>query len=204
MEHESRERRARRYAELRYAIIGGLLASPPEGGQLQQAIAELATTRWSDPVTKRELTFAASTIERWYYQAKDAANPIGALTRKPRIDVGRSKAMGSDLLAALEAQYRAHKRWSHQLHADNLAAVCRESPERYGRAPSYSTVRRRMVERDWLPHSVPRHPTPAQREAAVRRAEIESAATRPRTSTACGTSTSTRPSGASSGPTASG
>lgn len=165
--------RARRQAELRYAVVSGLLVSPPEEGALQQALADLSAKRWRDPVSSCHKTFGVSTIERWYYAARDAADPIAALMRRPRSDLGRSKAMSPPLLAELDQQYRAHPGWSHQLHTDNLRALCAERPDVLGVAPSYATVRRRMVERGWRPHRMPRRPTPGQRAAAKRREELE-------------------------------
>lgn len=162
----------RRWAHLRHSVIGPLLASPPEQGELQQAIKQLARKHWRHPVTGAWITFGASKIERWLYRTRKAADPIAALTTSVRSDAGTSRAMSPEQLAALESQYFAHRRWSYQLHADNLRALCEMTAE-LGKAPSYSTVRRRMLERDWRPRRVPRKATEAQIKASVRRDELE-------------------------------
>ena len=55
-----------RWARLRFAIIGPLLAAPPAAGDLQAALAQLAARTWRHPLTGLEVRFGASTIERWY------------------------------------------------------------------------------------------------------------------------------------------
>jgi hypothetical protein len=158
-----------RWARFRLQVIGGLLASPPEGGALQQALRELADRVYQHPLRSGEsMRLGFSTIERWYYQAKDAADPIAALGRKVRSDAGQNWALSPELLAALEAQYREHPRWTVQLHYDNLAAVVAEHPA-LGRLPSYQTVRRRMREKGWVRRREPRKATEGQRRAAQRR-----------------------------------
>ena len=87
---------------------------------------------------------------------------------KVRKDRGVNRAMSAELLEELRAQYLAHRSWSYQLHRDNLEVLCMESPERLGKAPSTSTVRRRMLERDWIRRKVRRHPTDGQKRAEDR------------------------------------
>jgi len=132
----------RRWADLRFCIIGSLLAAPPERGELRAALERLAGQNWRHPSDGRPVRFGVSTIERWYYRALGAkADPVGALARAPRKDRGRSLVMSVALRAALAAQHREHPRWSYKLHADNLAALAAACCE-LGSAPSYSTVRR--------------------------------------------------------------
>jgi putative transposase len=131
-----------RWAQLRFSVVGQLLAAPPEKGALAAAIADLAARAWRHPTTGAPVRFGASTIERWYYRALRARqDPVGALRRQRRRDAGRQTALSDRLRQALLAQYAAHKSWSAQLHHDNLAALVERRPE-LGRAPSYSTVRR--------------------------------------------------------------
>jgi len=157
------------WALLRFSIIGGLLASPPERGRLKAAFEELSRRRYRHPTQDGEsVCFGASTIERWYYEAKEAADPIAALVRKVRSDAGQTPAMSPALLAALLEQYAAHKRWSYQLHADNLAALVEENAE-LGPMPSYATVCRRMKERGLRPQrGAPARPTAGQQKALER------------------------------------
>jgi transposase InsO family protein len=147
----------RRWARLRFSILGPLLAAPPEHGELRARIEELAAKPYVNPTTGETIRFGASTIERWYYTAKDAADPVAALARKIPSHAGTSLAMPAALIPELEAQYRAHPGWSFQLHHDNLRAVVRERPN-LGRLPSYTTTARFMKARGWLRHrKKPRH-----------------------------------------------
>jgi len=157
------------WARLRFSVIGGLLASPPERGELGAALEGLAARSYRHPLRPDErLSFGASTIERWYYQALGAADPIAALARKVRVDAGQAWAAGPDLLAALGQQYREHRSWSYQLHFDNLVELVKQRSA-LGPMPSYPTIRRRMKERGWVPRRrLPRHPTPGQVLAAER------------------------------------
>ena len=172
MEDDHRGRGPRKWAELRFSVIGPLLASPPETGELRVAIEELSRKQWRHPITGELVSFGASTIERWFYASRGAVDPIAALTRKIRSDVGVNTAMSKELLEALRLQYTAHPRWSYQLHHDNLAALVEEKPE-LGEAASYSTVRRRMRERGWRRRKVPRRPTEGQRRALERLEHLE-------------------------------
>ncbi len=135
-------RRHERWAHFRFAVVGPLLAAPPPKGELQQALEELAAKKWRHPITKEPAAWAPSTIEHWYYRAlHERTDPVRVLQRKLRKDLGRTVAMSEALQAKLVAQYQAHKSWSMQLHADNLAVLAAEDPA-LGRTPSYSTVRR--------------------------------------------------------------
>ena len=131
-----------RWAQLRFSIIGHLLADPPAQGALQSAIDELATREWRHPVTFEPVKFGASTIQRWYYRAlRERQDPVGALRRKPRQDAGRQASVSAELRQALHAQYAAHPNWSAQLHWDNLAALA-AGQSALRPMPSYSTIRR--------------------------------------------------------------
>ena len=129
------------WARLRFAVIGPLLASPPEPGQLQAALRLLAERSWQHPTTGLPRRFGVSTIERWYYQARRQQDPVNALKPKLRADAGRSRALSGALKLAIAEQYRAHRSWSVQLHYDNLAARVADEPA-LGPLPSYATVRR--------------------------------------------------------------
>lgn len=131
-----------RWAQLRFSVIGQLLAAPPQKGALAAALAELAARTWCHPTTGAPVRFGASTIERWYYRAlRERQDPVGILRRKRRRDAGQQTAMNDALRQALFAQYAAHKSWSAQLHRDNLAVLVAKHSE-LGAAPSYATVRR--------------------------------------------------------------
>jgi hypothetical protein len=102
--------------------------------------------------------FALSTIERWYYQARRAGDPIDALRRRVRKDAGHQRAMGERLRSALRAQHADHRSWSYQLHFDNLRALGERHVE-LRPVPSYSTVLRYMKASGLL-RERRRHPTP--------------------------------------------
>lgn len=162
---------ARRWGELRHAIIGPLLASPPEPRALHAEMRALVARTWRHPVHDTPIRFGLSTIERWYYVARHAVDPVAALTSRPRSDRGRRTALSDVLLAALRDQYARHPTWTVKLHHINLLALVREKPGSYGDPPSYSTVHRAMRSHGW--HRRPRAKTPGQHRAADRLAQRE-------------------------------
>lgn len=130
-----------RWARLRFAIIGPLLAAPPEHGERGAVLRALAAKIYRHPVTGEPVQFAFATLERWFYAARRDRDPLGALRARVRRDAGRTRRLPERLRAALHTQYRAHPGWSVQLHVDNLAAVVAEDPT-LGPMPSYATIRR--------------------------------------------------------------
>jgi putative transposase len=137
------------WAHLRFSIVGGLLANPPEKGELHRELERLAQKQYRHPIKDQWITFGVSTIERWYYLAVNNDDPIKALGRKIRTDTGINRTMSSPLIKELKNQYQSYPRWSYQLHADNLKALVLEQPW-LGNIPSYSTVLRRMQEYGWI------------------------------------------------------
>jgi transposase InsO family protein len=130
-----------RWARLRFAIIGPLLAAPPAEGELQSALSALAGKTWRHPFTGLEIRFGCSTIERWLYAARRAQDPIAALRNQVRRDIGRFPSLSTHAVQALTAQYHAHPSWAAKLHSDNLRVILANSA---GDAPcpSYASVRR--------------------------------------------------------------
>ena len=155
------------WAQLRFSIVGGLLARPPKTGELRKRLEILASRDYQHPTKDSLVTFGTSTIERWYYKALKSYDPIEALGRKPRSDIGENKAMSFALLSELGRQYKMFSNWSYRLHADNLTALAEERPE-LGDPPSYSTVQRRMKERGWYRKSSPKKKTKGQKQAEER------------------------------------
>jgi hypothetical protein len=143
MINESRQARSHdRWAQLRFAVVGPLLAAPPAPGTLKAALTALAGQAWRHPITGEPTRFAFSTVERWLYRAKgERIDPVGGLRRKVRKDHGRARAISAQLIDVLRAQYAEHPSWSAQLHADNLRVRVEQHPA-LGPMPSYSTVRR--------------------------------------------------------------
>jgi putative transposase len=166
-----------RWAHLRFAVVGPLLAAPPARGTLKAALTALAGQPWHHPITGAPTRFAFSTIERWLYQAKrERADPVGVLRRKVRKDYGRPRAISDALTRVLRAQYSEHPSWSAQLHADNLAVRVEEDAP-LGPMPSYSTVRRVLHahglvrRRRWGPRG---SPGAARAEARFAQREVRS------------------------------
>jgi putative transposase len=141
---EGAGRRHDRWAHLRFAVIGALLAAPPKKGELQMALTALAAQEWQHPIRRGPVRFAFSTLERWYYHARHAAtDPVGRLRRRLRRDAGQQPSISERLRQAVRAQYAAHRSWSYQLHVDNLRVLV-AADATLGPMPSYPTVRRYM------------------------------------------------------------
>lgn len=133
-----------RWARLRFAIVGPLLAAPPGAGELRGALLALSARTWRHPNTGMPIRFAVSTIERWFYAARGAVvDPVAALKTQVRLDAGRQRGLSPALIEALSVQYRDHPSWSAQLHYDNLRAAVPAD----ALLPSYSTVRRYLKAR---------------------------------------------------------
>ena len=138
------------WARFRFSIVGPLLSSPLARGSLKSAIRSLAAKTWSHPVTGREARFSAVTIERWYYTARgEPDDPVGALRRAVRKDCGKV-SLNPAVAEWLRFQYSTHPDWSYRLHYDNLAALVEADPS-LGYLQSYSTARRYMQARGWVP-----------------------------------------------------
>lgn len=135
-----------RWARMRFSIISHLLASPPEPGELAARIGELADKPWQHPTTGEPLRLSAKTIERMYYVARAADDPVTALARKVPNHAGTHPRVTAAVAAALETQYQEHGGWTWQLHHDNLAVLAKHDPA-LSPVPSYTTVCRFMKHR---------------------------------------------------------
>lgn len=132
-----------RWARFRFSVIGPLLAAPPPTGQLCAELQQLACKAYRHPATGAPTFFGLSTIERWYYAAREARDPVAELKNRRRKDAGEHPSLGLLVRQAFRAQYREHKSWSYRLHYDNVRALAETQPE-LGRVPSYEVVRRWM------------------------------------------------------------
>ena len=132
-----------RWARFRFAIIGVLLAAPPAKGELQSVLRELAGREWIHPIHGQPFRIGLSTLERWYYHAREKQDPVDSLKQKPRSDAGQDRCFPTELKDRLRQQYKQHPGWSVQLHVDNLAVLVKHDPL-LGKLPSYSTIRRFM------------------------------------------------------------
>lgn len=129
-----------RWAHLRFSIIGPLLAAPPQPGQLYGAIRDLAAKTWRHPVSGTDVRFATATIERWFYAARNASDPVNRLRDRRRGNRGTFHSLAPAVIAALRAQYDAHPGWTVQLHFDNLKVAVQGTA-----LPSYPTLRRYLL-----------------------------------------------------------
>lgn len=133
-----------RWARFRFSVVGPLLSAPPAPGELKDALEALSRKEFHHPMLAgRKLRIALSTIERWFYLAKNAPQPIEALRRAVRRDAGSFTSMEPKIAEALRAQYRAYPYWTYKLHHDNLAALLRADPG-LGALPSYPSLARFM------------------------------------------------------------
>ena len=129
-----------------FPLLGGgaLLSAPPARGELKTALESLAAKTWTHPVTGREVRFAAKTLERWLYRARqERDDPVGALHKAVRKDCGKV-SLKPELIECLANQYHDYPHWTYQLHYDNLQARVKGDAQ-LGPLRSYSTVRRYMV-----------------------------------------------------------
>ena len=143
MKNRSEESSRERWARFRFSVIGPLLAAPPMRGQLRSELKKLAQKIFRHPLAGDPTSFGLSTIERWYYAARDARDPVAELKNRLRKDAGEHPSLGLSLRQALRAQYREHKSWTYHLHYSNLRALAEMTSE-LGRVPSYEVVRRWM------------------------------------------------------------
>jgi putative transposase len=137
-----------RWAQLRFSVVGQLLAAPPPKGELRAEIKKLAARTWQHPVSGAPVRFAASTIERWLLRVRrERRDPLGVLRRKVRADAG-TQQVSAAIRQALQAQYTAHPSWSVKLHYDNLRALS-EQDAALVPVPSYSSIRRLFQAQGW-------------------------------------------------------
>jgi transposase InsO family protein len=156
-----------RWARLRFAIVGPLLAMPPKSGELRAALRELAQKTWLHPRTAEAVRFGYSTLEKWLYAARKSDDPVQALRERPRGTAGKTKSLSALAIETLTNLYHANPNWSAQLLADNLRVMLAEhEPGRAG--PSYASVRRFLKRRGMRRRSLPQRDTEGVRAARER------------------------------------
>jgi transposase InsO family protein len=134
------------------------LAAPPPRGQLHAELEKLSQKLFRHPQSGAPTSFGLSTLERWYYAAREASDPLAELSRRIRKDAGEHPSLVLSVRQALRAQYQEHKSWSYRLHFDNLQALSQSELE-LGQVPSYEVIRRwmksqgllRQPKRRWRP-----------------------------------------------------
>lgn len=159
-----------RWARLRFAIIGPLLAAPPAPGALHRALQQLAAKTWRHPVCGLDVVFGVSTLERWYYAARRAGDPVAALKDRLRGDIGRFPSLAPAVIETLTTQYREHPGWTMQLHFDNLRAALKDSDTTIA---SYATIRRYLKAQGMFRQAQPKRATAGALAAASRLERLE-------------------------------
>ncbi len=145
-----------RWAHFRFGVVSPLLTHPPEPGDLAKLLDELSALLYRHPITHLSVRFGRSTIETWYYAAKnEPSSPIKALERKVHGLAGTHPSVSEALSNAIVAQHLAHPRWSFKLHRDNLLSQAKLTPE-IGPVPSIAVVRRFMKGRGLTKQKAPR------------------------------------------------
>lgn len=164
----------RRWAHLRFSVIGTLLAAPPRRSELRRALRELVKREWIHPSTGEPTRFGFSTLERWYYTARrKREDPVAALRKKERRDRGKHRSLSSRVVELLQTQHREHSSWSYQLHHDNLSVLV-QADKALGTMPSYASLRRFMNAHAMLrQRRLKSRLTPGEERAAARLEERE-------------------------------
>ena len=159
-----------RMARLRFSIIGPLLAAPPASRELHAELIRLAAKTWRHPISGIDVAFGVSTLQRWYYAARRANDPVAALKDRLRGDIGRFPSITPLVIEMLTTQYREHPGWTMQLHFDNLCVALKVS----GIAiPSYPTIRRYLKAQGMFRQAQPKRATAGALAARDRLERLE-------------------------------
>lgn len=147
-----------RWARLRFSIIGPLLAAPPGAGELRSALAALSVKHRRHPDLGPGYALASRQLERWYYTARAAGDPVAALKNRLRGNIGRFPSLSPQAVEGLTTQYREHPGWTAQLHFDNLrvALAGSDSP-----LASYPTIRRYLKAQGMFRQARPKRAPPS-------------------------------------------
>jgi putative transposase len=157
-----------RWARLRFQILGPLMAAPADDGELKARLEQLASRPWRHPTTGESIRFSFKTLERWWYVARGASDPLAALARKVPSHAGTHPSITPALAEAIDQQHRDHPRWTWQLHHDNLVALVCQDP-RLGPMPGYTTLCRFMKSQGLLRARKRRHRARADGEPFAQR-----------------------------------
>lgn len=158
------------FARLRFAIIGPLMAAPLPPGALHGALRLLAAKTWRHPVSGLDIAFGVSTLERWYYAARRANDPVSALKDRLRGDINCFPSMTPLVINTLTLQYRQYPGWTVQLHADNLRSALKDS---IAVVPSYPTIRRYLKAHAMFREAQPKRATAGALAARDRLERLE-------------------------------
>lgn len=123
-------------AIFRAEIVGALTRRELERGELRRELRALAARRYRAPGALATRTYAAITLERWYYRLRRGG--LEALRPGPRSDRGRARELTEEQRALLVQIRREHPSASVALILRTLVADGRLAR----RAVSVQTVRR--------------------------------------------------------------
>jgi putative transposase len=115
-------------------------------------------------------SFATSTMERWYYIARRANDPVAALKDRLRGDVNRFPSLTPLVIDTLTLQYRCHPGWTMQLHFDNLRAALKDSNTTIA---SYPSIRRYLKAQGMFRQAQPKRATAGALAARDRLERLE-------------------------------
>lgn len=139
--HLKKPRKQDIWSHFRFSVIGQLLASPPLRGKLRCELDALAERIWTHPISEKPISFAFSTIEDWYYKAKNSrSSPLKSLGWKLRQNCGRFPSISEVIKQTIKELHNAHPGWTHQLHYDNLLVLADQC--KLGKVAGYATIRR--------------------------------------------------------------
>lgn len=141
MESLSPTDNAERLAVFRSQVISRLVVQELTRGQLKSALRELTKQRFRPPGADRSRTYSIATLQRWYYAFR--AGGLDALTREPRRDKGRARALTDN-----ERQLILDTRYEHPTaSADLILKVLIDRGLLTANKVSAATVRRLLLER---------------------------------------------------------
>ena len=133
----------------------------------------LATKTWRHPASGLDVSFGLSTLERWYYAARKADDPVAALKNRLRAGVKRFPSLSQTVIDTLTLQYRQHQGWTAQLHFDNLRASLKGSSGASACGSSYPTVRRYLLAQGMFRQAQPKRATAGALAARDRLERLE-------------------------------
>lgn len=149
-----------------------MFLTPGSSARLPRAaLSALAAKSWRHPGTGLPVRFGVSTLERWYYLARKAADPVASLRERMRGTAGRFPSVAPRVIELLTAQYRRHPGWSVQLHWDNLRTAL--ASEADVSMPSYPSQRRFMRAGGMVRRSRPKTNTEGALAARERLEQLE-------------------------------
>ena len=158
-----------RWARLRFAIVGPVLAAPPARGALRAALERLAAQSWRHPITRRAGQLRvphdrAVVLRRPQRDARSGrrAAPAPAQGRRPA-----ARRLRARCSCSCATSIRRTRAGAISSTLDNLAVLIAEDPT-LGPLPSYATLRRYMTAQGLRPGAARAGPGHAGRPSAPR------------------------------------